>query len=389
MSNEWVSYDVIPNVNGCSGSPVSFVVTVFPVANVIFNPPGQTLCSGGSTAINLTSGVTGTTFTWTASGSNPSVTGYLAGNGNIISQTLNNSGYLPGSVTYVVLPTANGCPGTNGSVMVTLNPLPQVTFVACSDPVVTTANPAITLAGGTPAGGTYSGPGVSAGQFLPGIAGTGTHLILYTYSNTWGCSSSGTHSITVIPSVPFTCGSTLTDPRDNQSYPTVQIGSQCWMAANLNYGTVIASNMVQRDNCAVEKYCFGDNPVNCTGHGGLYQWDELMNYSTSSGTKGLCPPEWHIPAEAEWNSLFTFYTSSGFAGSPLKYSGFSGFDAFLSGVRFNDVKWDFNNFAVLFWSSTARGSRKAWAHGMNEQNPSVSYYPSHRNNAFPVRCVKD
>ena len=46
-------------------------------------------------------------------------------------------------------------------------------------------------------------------------------------------------------------------------------------------------------------------------------------------------------------------------------------------------------FATLFWSSTPHGKDKAWAHGMNIHNPSVSYYPSKRNNAFPVRCLKD
>jgi uncharacterized protein (TIGR02145 family) len=88
-------------------------------------------------------------------------------------------------------------------------------------------------------------------------------------------------------------------------------------------------------------------------------------------------------------ALFTFYISNGFAGSPLKYTGYSGFNAFLTGVRFNNVQFDFSNFAVMFWSSASHGPRKAWAHGMNSFNPSVSYYPSHRNNAFPVRCIHD
>jgi uncharacterized protein (TIGR02145 family) len=160
------------------------------------------------------------------------------------------------------------------------------------------------------------------------------------------------------------------------------------MSANLDYGTPISSALVQRDNCQPEKYCYGDVVANC-GVQSLYQWDELMVYRQANGSQGLCPPEWHVPTEADWNTLFNFYISNGFAGSPLKYSGFSGFNAFLSGVRFNDVQWDFNNFAVMFWSSTSHGSRKAWAHGMNTFNPSVSFYPSHRNNAFPVRCIKD
>ncbi len=120
-----------------------------------------------------------------------------------------------------------------------------------------------------------------------------------------------------------------------------------------------------------------------------YQWDELMQYSDVPASQGFCPPGWHVPTEANWNTLFTFYISNGFAGSPLKYTGYSGFNALLNGVRFKNVSWNFNNFATLLWTSTSHGPYKAWAHGMNEYNPSVSFYPSARSNAFPVRCIKD
>jgi uncharacterized protein (TIGR02145 family) len=146
---------------------------------------------------------------------------------------------------------------------------------------------------------------------------------------------------------------------------------------------------MQRDNCIFEKYCFTDNLANCTSYGGLYQWDELMQYDNAAAAQGFCPPGWHVPTENEWTTLFNFYISNGFAGAPLKYTGYSGFNAFLSGTRFNNVNWNFNNFAVMFWSSTTHGTDKAWAHGMNTFNPSVSYYPSSRTNAFNLRCIKD
>ncbi|MEI6899978.1 MAG: hypothetical protein WCL00_08870, partial [Bacteroidota bacterium] len=92
---------------------------------------------------------------------------------------------------------------------------------------------------------------------------------------------------------------------------------------------------------------------------------------------------------AEWNTLFSFYINNGFAGSPLKYSGFSGFNALLNGVNHFNRQWDFQNFAIFFWSSTPYGPYKAWAHGMNDYDPSVSVYPSSRANAFSVRCIRD
>ena len=116
---------------------------------------------------------------------------------------------------------------------------------------------------------------------------------------------------------------------------------------------------------------------------------ELMKFDVANGTQGFCPPAWHIPTETEWTSLFNFYISNGFAGSPLKFTGFSGFDAFLYGVRHENANWSFITFASMFWSSTLHGTNKAWAHGMNIYNPSVSYYPSLRSNAFSVRCLKD
>ena len=97
-----------------------------------------------------------------------------------------------------------------------------------------------------------------------------------------------------------------------------------------------------------------------------------MKYDNTNGAQGFCPPGWHIPTENDWTALFNHYISNGFAASPLKFDGFSGFNAFLTGIRHENSTWSYNNFAVLFWSSTAHGSNKAWAHGMNTLDPSVS-----------------
>ena len=271
---ETATYAVTPIANGCPGTPTNFTVTVFPVADVIFNPNGQSFCSGLTSSINLSSNVAGTSYTWTAVGSSPNVTGFSPGGGNIIAQTLFNSFYNIETVTYTVAPNANGCPGTSKTVTVSVNPWPVVSFAACFDPVISTTSQVIDLKGGIPLGGTYAGPGVSAGQFLPSFAGPGTHTITYSYTNNYACFGSASQTITVVAPIPFTCGNSLFDVRDNQNYSTVQIGTQCWMASNLNYGNVIPSSSMQLDNCIYEKYCFGDNAANCITTGGMYQWDE-------------------------------------------------------------------------------------------------------------------
>jgi uncharacterized protein (TIGR02145 family) len=386
---ETVNYAVIPSLNGCDGAVTHYIVTVNPVADVYFNPNGQTFCSGNTTSIALLSHVTGTTFTWTATGSSGNISGFGPGNGNQISQTLIDSGPYVENVNYDVFPLANSCAGTDNHVIVTVDPKPQVIFTPCNSVITTTDAKPFTLKGGNPLGGVYSGPGVNAGIFYPSLAGTGNITINYSYINTWGCNASMSQIITVVNAIPFNCNNMLTDIRDNHTYPTVKLGTQCWMAANLNYGTIIPSTAMQRDNCVSEKYCYSDNAANCTSYGGLYQWDELMQYDNTAADQGFCPPAWHIPTNNDWNTLFLFYVSNGFAGNPLKYTGYSGFDAFLSGTRFNNVSWNFSNFAVMFWTSTMEGPQKAWAHGMNTFNPSVSDYPSSRTHAFNVRCIKD
>ncbi|MCX6251955.1 MAG: hypothetical protein NTX61_14540, partial [Bacteroidetes bacterium] len=317
------------------------------------------------------------------------VTGYSAGSGSLIQQTLTNSGYMVETVNYAANPTANGCPGVISHGIVTVNPWPTVSLTTCWDPSYTTDAQPVKLKGGTPLGGIYSGAGVNSGIFYPGIAGSGTYTITYTYTNGFNCTKNSSQTITVISPTAITCGNELIDVRDNQQYPTVQIGTQCWMAANLNYGNTIASSQMQRDNCVSEKYCFSDNPANCGNTGGLYQWDELMKFDNNNSAQGFCPSSWHIPTEVDWTTLFTFYNGVGFAGSPLKTSGYSGFNAFLSGVRHENSTWSFDNFAVMLWSSTSHTTNKAWAHGMNSYNPSVSSYPASRSNAFSVRCIKD
>jgi uncharacterized protein (TIGR02145 family) len=364
-------------------------VSVFPVADVYFTPNGQSICSGLSTGIALNSHVTWASFAWTAAGSSGNVNGFGPGNGLSIGQALNNTGNFVESVSYFVTPSFNLCPGTPDMVMVTINPLPVVSFASCNDPVTSTAAVPFTLKGGVPSGGAYSGTGIVSGIFYPNVAGPGTFAQNYSYSNTWGCSSTSSHSITVIAATPFTCGKILSDPRDNHTYPTVKLGTQCWMAANLDYGSSIPSILIPRDNCSPEKYCFNDNLSSCSSYGGLYTWDELMQYEDTPAMQGLCPPGWHVPFENEWNTLFNLYISSGFAGSPLKYTGYSGFNALLDGLRFRYRVWGMDNFATFFWSSSSHGTEKAWAHSMNSFDPSVSFYTASRSNAFAVRCIKD
>jgi len=96
----------------------------------------------------------------------------------------------------------------------------------------------------------------------------------------------------------FNCG----DPifYEGQTYNTTLIVSQCWMARNLNVGTMIDGASDQTDNDTIEKYCYNNETDSCDTYGGLYQWGEIMHYTNTSGTQGICPDGWHIPTHTEW-----------------------------------------------------------------------------------------
>lgn len=108
----------------------------------------------------------------------------------------------------------------SGALNVLVNPLPTVTINFPDDSVCSVAAP-FALTGGYPAGGTYSGPGVSNGIFDPSVAGMGTHTITYTYTDQYACTNSTEATITV-----YLCTGTteLTDGSLLQIYPNPSHG---------------------------------------------------------------------------------------------------------------------------------------------------------------------
>jgi len=365
---------------------VSMIVNPNLPVGITISASSNLFCPGSPVTFSASpiNGGPGPTYQWKVNGAN-------AGTNSITFTYDPANNDSVNCITHSNLGCVTGNPATSSKIIMSGTLAPIVTFTSCFDTITTVNAKPIILKGGIPLGGTYSGPGVnpSTGVFTPSIAGTGTKTIIYSYTNAVFCTASKSFHI-IVQTVPvFTCGNNLSDIRDNKVYPTVQIGLQCWMASNLNYGTILSSSQDQRDNCVSEKYCFNDNPLNCTNQGGLYQWDEVMQYDDTPANQGFCPPAWHIPTENDWNTLFANWTNNGFAGSPLKYSGYSGFDALLSGTNHFNSSWDFQGFATFFWSSTLQGSTKAWAHGMNDIDPSVSAYPAFRVNSFSVRCIED
>jgi gliding motility-associated-like protein len=113
----------------------SFTVSIAPV--ITNTVTSQTVCSGAQTTpVNLTANPNGTTFAWSATAT-AGITGFTAfGNGAVIpAQTITTTNTNPGTVTYVVTPTFNGCVGTPFNYVINVNPAPSITTQPASSSV--------------------------------------------------------------------------------------------------------------------------------------------------------------------------------------------------------------------------------------------------------------
>ncbi|MDR3666052.1 MAG: FISUMP domain-containing protein [Ignavibacteriaceae bacterium] len=175
-----------------------------------------------------------------------------------------------------------------------------------------------------------------------------------------------------------------------QTYNTVAIGDQCWMRENLNIGSLINGTINQSDNGIIEKYCYNNDSVKCSIYGGLYQWDEAMQYDTTEGAKGICPIGWHVPT---WNDFSILKTYVGNNSNDLKDFGqgsgsgagtnASGFSALLAGGIYQG-KFMSLGIVAVYWSSTL-------AYYLELVNNSKTIFggPIDKIAGNSIRCIND
>ncbi len=209
----------------------------------------------------------------------------------------------------------------------------------------------------------------------------------------------------------FTCGTDTVTDADANVYDTILIGDQCWMQQNLRVGTRISGATAQTNNGTIEKWCYSNSDANCTSNnpnepdGGLYQWDEAMQYSTTPGAQGICPAGWHIPTHDELTTLERAICTSGSCvtdfpydttttgyrgtneGTKLQPGGSSGFEFNLAG---NGVSGDFFNRASggILWSSSESGGN-AWYRNVVSGSAQVYRSADVKSYGLSVRCLQD
>jgi uncharacterized protein (TIGR02145 family) len=198
----------------------------------------------------------------------------------------------------------------------------------------------------------------------------------------------------------WVCGDILIDARDGKQYTTVKIGDQCWMAQNLNIGVMLSGSYIAADNGIIEKYCYNDNEDNCSIYGGLYMWNEMMNYVTTEKTSGICPAGWHIPSDAEFKKLEISLGMTPEAanldswrgsdqGTQLKTGGNSGFNALLSGCWAGPGSFMLLNSYEYLYTSTESGT-EAWRRCIRLSSANVGRYNTFpKLYSFSVRCIMD
>ncbi|MEI7981563.1 MAG: FISUMP domain-containing protein, partial [Bacteroidota bacterium] len=194
------------------------------------------------------------------------------------------------------------------------------------------------------------------------------------------------------------CPNIPTVSYEEKTYNTVQIGNQCWLKENLNVGTRINSNQEQTNNAIKEKYCYGDLESNCDVYGGLYQWNEMMQYNAQQGVQGICPSGWHIPTDGEWETLANFLGGATLAGVKMKstsgWSGngngnnISGFTALPGGFRYPDGSFTALTINGHFWSSSEYAGSSALNRYLVFEISSLGNFPYDKPSGTSVRCIQ-
>jgi uncharacterized protein (TIGR02145 family) len=187
--------------------------------------------------------------------------------------------------------------------------------------------------------------------------------------------ASGVGSSSVAPANPQR--GTLVDLRDARVYPTVRVGPQVWMAANLAFVTF-------------DSWCYRNDFDRCRRDGRLYPWSDATR---------VCPDGWRLPTDADWMAL---ERALGMAeadlaregargtdqGARLRRGGDSGFEAPISGYRRPDGTFARDLERAAFWTSTEANAEDAWHRDVRADVGTVYRSPVTKTYALSVRCLQ-
>lgn len=204
---------------------------------------------------------------------------------------------------------------------------------------------------------------------------------------------------------------TLTDERDGQTYKTVKIGDQWWMAQNLNFAYLQPTSELDSSS-----FCYNGSSGNCEKYGRLYLWSAAMDSAGVYGEKGkgcgdgkvcsrpsgsvqgVCPKGWHLPDSTDWSTLFAAVGGRSFSGKSLKStSGWKrdsstnafGFSVLPAGLKQTEDWYAYMDIYSYISSSMEQDSGWVRSAYFDYTRDGVSYQSVAKNNGASVRCLKD
>ena len=255
----------------------------------------------------------------------------------------------------------------------------------------------------------YSGQDIGLfSRNLTNLAALTPYYLRAYAANSLGIAYGNQVTFTTTSAPSFPCGTSTVIDVDNNTYNTVQIGTQCWTKNNLKVskyrnGDNIAtglSNSAWQITTSGAYAIYNNAPVN----DGLY--GKLYNHYAVTDSRGLCPTGWHVPSDIEWTILENHLGGSSVAGGALKSTATqptlggwippntgatnsSGFTALPGGRR--DGFGDFKGMSDYgyWWSSSVLSGSSAW-YRLLDSNLSLIYRNGNdRPNGFSVRCCRD
>lgn len=251
--------------------------------------------------------------------------------------------------------------------------------------------------------------GNGMGSFIDSISGmkpdSRYYIRAYAINNIGISYSNEIEFCTLEDSTGVPCPGIPTIEYEGRVYHTVHIGTRCWLRENLNVGTRVDVNVSQTNNGQIEKYCYDEDEHNCEIYGGLYQWNEMMQYTSGTLSQGICPDGWRLPNQADWNNLI--YSNGGYdiAGGKLKSTGTieegtglwhfpndgttnsSGFTAEPAGIAC--YSYDSQGYSAWFWVSESISSTESIYIALQQNSSTVSNYYMFKSYGLSVRCLKD
>lgn len=196
---------------------------------------------------------------------------------------------------------------------------------------------------------------------------------------------------------------TITDTRDGKIYKTVKIGSQVWMAENLNYADTSKHALLRGGNSV----CYERKEEYCEVAGRLYTWEaailrtwgcDVVEDACFERMQGVCPNGWHVPDNAEWKMLFEAVGGKAKAATILKsntgwMSGGNGSDAVgFSAIPVggtNAYGYDYSGKSAIFWSAISANRDTAWRLRLDNDSETASLNNEDKVRKYSVRCVKN